>query len=425
MLKRYVEIAEIRAREIIDSRGMPTIEVDVLVSDEGGQAYCGMASAPSDAELCTPDEAELRDGGEHWNGFGIEKAAEGVNGEAADELCGMNALDQVKVDLTLSELDKAGTKLGRNAVFAVSVAVAKAAAAALRLPLFQHLGGVGARELPVPLVSLMSGCPGSEFRELMLVPMSAATFREALRLCTEVYQGLSGVLANQGLAAVTCGDGAFISSFSTTSEAIEAALRAIEAAGYGVEHDFMLALGRPNGITHMNPPPAEEIAALYESLAKTYPIISVESGFGESNWDGWRYITERLGDNIQVAGGCLWASDEMRLMRGVGAAGAGAVIIKPGEAGTVTGVLDAIRHAQRRGIAVVISRRAGETEDTALADICVAAGAGQFKGGAPTRSDRAAKYNQLLRIEEALGNTAMYVGAGAFARPRGMYPKDA
>jgi len=443
MLKTFIEIVEVHAREIMDSRGNPTVEVEVIVEDEGGKLYTAVAGVPSGASTGAFEAVELRDGGERYLGLGVEKAIDNVNDIIADEICGMNALDQVAVDQKMIELD--GTpnkaKLGANAILGVSMAVAKAAAAALRMPLYQYLGGFNAKQLPVPMMNILNGGKHADntvdFQEFMIMPVGACCFKEALRWSAEVYHALKKLLKSKKLATAIGDEGGFAPDLATPDDVIDLILEAIKAAGYEAGTDFRLALdvaatelygdARKNGKEGLYYfageskmkgeevyRTSEQMVDMYEALANKYPIISIEDGLDEEDWDGWKLLTERLGSRVQIVGDDLFVTNTERLQRGVDTNTGNAILVKVNQIGTLTETFDTMKLAHRNNMTTIVSHRSGETEDATIADICVAVNAGQIKTGAPARSDRVAKYNQLLRIEEELDDVAEYPGLGAW-----------
>jgi enolase len=421
-------IVDVFAREIIDSRGNPTVEVEVYL--EGGAM--GRAAVPSGASTGAFEAVELRDGDKgRYLGKGVEKAVDNVNNIIAEEIIGMNALDQVGIDKLMIELD--GTpnkgKLGANAILGVSMAVAKAAAEQLGLPLYQYIGGVNAKVLPVPMMNILNGGAHADntvdIQEFMVMPVGAKSFREALRMCAEVFHNLKSVLKAQGYSTAVGDEGGFAPNLKTNEEAIEVILQAVEKAGYKPGDDIRIAIDaaatelyKEDGNYHfpgegvVRTP--EELVDYYVALAEKYPIISLEDGLAEEDWDGWKMLTERLGDKIQLVGDDLFVTNTERLAKGIKTKTANSILIKVNQIGTLTETLDAIQMANRAGYTAVVSHRSGETEDTTIADLVVAMNAGQIKTGAPSRSDRVAKYNQLLRIEEELGDLAQYPGLDAW-----------
>jgi enolase len=420
-------IVDVVGRQILDSRGNPTVEVEVAL-DTGD---VGRAAVPSGASTGAFEAVELRDQGGEYGGKGVRTAVDNVNGPIAEEIVGLEATDQRIVDLTLRELD--GTpnkaKLGANAILGVSLATAYAAAGALDLPLYQYIGGCNAHTLPVPMMNIMNGGKHADnnvdLQEFMIMPVAAESFDEALRTCAEVYQALKGVLKKRGLATAVGDEGGFAPDLGSNEEAIQVIMQAIEAAGYEAG---------PKGVAIALDPAASgfyedgkyqlksegralssaEMVDYYAALADKYPIISIEDGLAEDDWDGFRLMTEKLGDRIQVVGDDLFVTNTERLADGIRRGSANSILIKLNQIGTLSETLDAIEMAKRAGWTAVVSHRSGETEDATIADVAVATNAGQIKSGAPARTDRVAKYNQLLRIEEMLGEVAHYPGLGAF-----------
>ena len=443
MLKTFIEIVEVHAREIMDSRGNPTVEVEVVVSDEKDNLFSAVAAVPSGASTGAFEAVELRDGGDRYLGLGVEKAVDNVNDVIADEICGMNALDQVAIDNKMIELDGTPNKarLGANAILGVSMAVAKAAAASLRMPLYQYLGGFNAKELPVPMMNILNGGKHADntvdFQEFMIMPVGACCFKEGLRWCAEIYHNLKKLLKTRKLATAIGDEGGFAPDLATPDEVIELILEAVKQAGYEPGDDIRIALdvaatelygdAKKNGKEGMYYFAGEsqmtgkevyrsaaEMVDMYEALANKYPIISIEDGLDEDDWDGWKLLTDRLGNKLQIVGDDLFVTNPERLQRGVDTGTGNSILVKVNQIGSLTETFEAIKLAHRNNMTTVISHRSGETEDSTIADICVAVNAGQIKTGAPARSDRVAKYNQLLRIEEELDDTAEYPGLDAW-----------
>ncbi|MGI6131767.1 MAG: phosphopyruvate hydratase [Bacillota bacterium] len=420
-------ITDVYAREILDSRGNPTVEVEVTLSDE----TVGSACVPSGASTGQHEALELRDGDPgRYLGRGVAKAVDNVNDTIADEIVGMDARDQALIDLTMIEVD--GTpnksKLGANAMLGVSLAVAHAAAEYIGLPLYQYLGGVGARTLPVPLMNILNGGKHADnnvdIQEFMIVPVGADSFAHALRMGAEIYHSLKAVLKKRGLSAGVGDEGGFAPDLDSNEQAIAVVVEAIEKAGFAPGKDVFVALdvaatelwrgGKYVLESEGRELDAEGLVDYYENLVGKYPIISIEDGLAEDDWDGWRIATERLGDRVQLVGDDLLVTNVERIDKAVQQGVANSVLIKVNQIGTLSETLDAIEMAKRAGYTAVISHRSGETEDTTIADIAVATNAGQIKSGAPCRTDRVAKYNQLLRIEDLLGDAGMYAGMDAF-----------
>ena len=417
------------AREVLDSRGNPTVEVEVAL--ESGAV--GRAIVPSGASTGAFEAVELRDGDKgRYIGKGVEKAVANVNEIIAPELEGMDAFDQPAIDALMIELD--GThnkgKLGANAILGVSMAVARAAAEELGLPLFQYIGGVNAKQLPVPMMNILNGGEHADnsvdVQEFMILPVGAKSFREGLRMGAEVFHSLKKVLSERGLACGVGDEGGFAPNLGSNREALELIVEAIEKAGYKPGDDVRLGLDvaatemydketKLYDLKHEGKKlTAEEMVDLYEDWATNFPIITIEDGLDEEDWDGWKVLTDRLGKKIQLVGDDLFVTNTERLERGIEAGFANSILIKVNQIGTITETLDAIEMAKRAGYTAVISHRSGETEDTTIADLAVAVNAGQIKTGAPSRTDRVAKYNQLLRIEEMVGEQARYCGLKSF-----------
>jgi enolase len=417
-------IEEVRARQILDSRGNPTVEVEVAL-DSGAN---GRAAVPSGASTGVHEALELRDGGEEWSGKGVTKAVANVRGEIAAAVRGLDAADQEALDRRLVELDGTPNKgrLGANAILGVSLAAAKAAAAEAGVSLFRHLGGGDARTLPVPLLNVVNGGAHAQnsidLQEFMLVPAGAGSFSEALRIGSETFHALRGVLHERGLATAVGDEGGFAPDLASSEEAIEAILEGAERAGHR-EH-VAIALDPASteffedGVYRFEGREADGagMADFYAGLADRFPLVSIEDGVAEDDWGAWRGLTSRLGDRLQLVGDDVFVTNPDRLRRGIEEGVANAILVKVNQIGTLTETLETIRLAQENGYGVVISHRSGETEDTTIADLAVATNAGQIKAGAPSRTDRIAKYNQLLRIEEELGDDARFPGWDAFPR---------
>jgi len=419
-------IIDVTARQILDSRGNPTVEVELEL--ESG--VVGRAAVPSGASTGEYEAVELRDEGGEYMGKGVRTAVDNVNNLIAEEIVGFDATDQRLVDKMLIDLD--GTpnkaKLGANAILGVSLATAYAAAAALELPLYQYIGGCNAFTLPVPMMNIMNGGKHADnnvdLQEFMVMPVGAERFEEALRICAEVYHGLKAVLKTKGLGTSVGDEGGFAPNLSSNEEAIQVIMEAIDAAGYEPGADVRIALdpaassffidGKYVLESEGRSLSSAEMVEYYVALCDKYPIISIEDGLAEDDWDGFKLMTERLGDRIQVMGDDLFVTNTERIARGIAEQSANSVLIKLNQIGTLSETLDAIEMAKRAGWTAVCSHRSGETEDTTLADLAVATNAGQIKSGAPARTDRVCKYNQLLRIEEMLGEVAHYPGMGAF-----------
>lgn len=426
-MKQYVEIIDVYARQILDSRAFPTVEVEVVLED----GTVGVAAVPSGASTGQFEAVELRDGDKSlYNGKGVLKAVDNVNNIIAEELIGMNIFDQVAIDKTMIELD--GThnkeKLGANATLGVSLACAKAAANYLGLGLYQYIGGVNAKVLPVPMMNILNGGKHADnnvdLQEFMVMPAGATSFSEALRMGAEVYHALKGILKAKGLGTGVGDEGGFAPDLSSNEEAIKVIIEAIEKAGYVPGKDAFIALdpasseffedGKYNlaGEGRMLTP--HEMADYYVELCEKYPIISIEDGMAEEDWEGWKYLTDKIGKKIQLVGDDLFVTNTSRLEMGIERETANSILIKLNQIGTLTETLNAIEMAARAGYTAVVSHRSGETEDTTIADLVVATNAGQIKTGAPARSERVAKYNQLLRIEEELGDMAEFRGLKSF-----------
>ena len=422
-------IVDVYAREVLDSRGNPTVEVEVTT--ESG-AF-GRALVPSGASTGAFEAVELRDGDKsRYLGKGTQTAVDNVNNIIAEQLEGMESTDQPAIDALLIELD--GThnkgKLGANAILGVSMAVARASAEELGLPLYQYIGGVNAKQLPVPMMNILNGGEHADnsvdVQEFMILPVGAPTFKEGLRMGAEVFHSLKKVLSERGLACGVGDEGGFAPNLGSNREALELIVEAIEKAGYEPGKDVMLGLDvaatemydketKLYDLKHEGKKlTAEEMVDLYEDWATNFPIITIEDGLDEEDWDGWKVLTERLGKKIQLVGDDLFVTNTERLERGIEAGVANSILIKVNQIGTITETLDAIEMAKRAGYTAVISHRSGETEDTTIADLAVAVNAGQIKTGAPSRTDRVAKYNQLLRIEEMVGEQARYCGLKSF-----------
>lgn len=423
-------IESIHAREILDSRGNPTVEVEVTLL--GGAI--GRAAVPSGASTGTHEAVELRDGDpKRYGGKGVLRAVEHVNETIAEAVVGMDSLDQRAIDRTMIELDGTANKqsLGANAILGVSLAVARAAAAEVGLPLYAYLGGPNAHTLPVPMMNILNGgkhAAGSsvDMQEFMIMPVGAPTFREAVRWGAEIFQALKRLLVERGFGAGVGDEGGFAPSLRSNEEAVEVVLQAIERAGYQTGRDVVLALDPAatelcqDGQYHLKGEgktlSSEEMVAYWASWVSKYPIVSIEDGLAEDDWDHWRQLTAQLGSKIQLVGDDLFVTNPFRLECGIGSRAANAILVKLNQIGTLTETLDTIQLAQRNRFRTIISHRSGETDDTFIADLAVATNSGQIKTGAPSRMDRVAKYNQLLRIEEELGHSAWYPGAKVLAR---------
>jgi enolase len=420
-------IEDIVAREILDSRGNPTVEVDVVLS--GGAV--GTAAVPSGASTGTYEAVELRDGdGQRYGGKGVLRAVENINETIFNHLEGADALDQRGIDLSLINLDGTPNKsrLGANAILAVSLAVAHAAANHLGISLFRYIGGVNARVLPVPLMNILNGGRHAEnstdLQEFMILPVGAESFAEALRMGAEIYHALRGVLHDRGLATTVGDEGGFAPTLSSNREAVELLMRAIERAGYHPAQDVFLGIDAAASEFYRDGTyvlqregrrlDAAGMIRFYEDLAGQFPIISLEDPLAEDDWDAWVQLRSALGDRVQIVGDDLLVTNTMRLERAIKLGAANSILVKPNQIGTLSETLDTVEMAKRASFTAIISHRSGETEDTTIADIAVATNAGQIKAGAPARTDRTAKYNRLLRIEEELGSVATYAGRSCF-----------
>lgn len=428
-MKVDLSITAVKAREILDSRGNPTVEVEVVVNDE----FVGRAAVPSGASTGIFEAVELRDGDKkRYMGKGVLKAVENVNEVIAPEIIGMNALNQVEIDKLMIELDgtENKSKLGANAILGVSLAVAKAAANALGLPLYQYIGGVNAKYLPVPMMNILNGGKHADnsvdLQEFMIMPVGAKSFSEALRMCAETFHHLRNVLKARGYNTTVGDEGGFAPNLKSNEEPLEVIVEAIEKAGYTPGKDIAIALdpatselyNEEDGKYHFEREgkvrTKEEMVEFWVKLVEKYPIVSIEDGVAEEDWEGWKMLTEALGKKIQLVGDDLFVTNTKRLAKGIELGVANSILIKLNQIGTLTETLEAIEMANRAGYTAVVSHRSGETEDTTIADLVVAVNAGQIKTGAPSRTDRVAKYNQLLRIEEELGSIAIYPGMNAF-----------
>jgi enolase len=421
-------IDQVHARQILDSRGNPTIEVDVLLKS----AAAGRADVPSGASTGEFEAVELRDGGDAWGGKGVSRAVANVNGELAAAVSGMDPADQEALDRVMIELDGTPNKgrLGANAILGVSLAAAKAAAAEVGQPLWRYLGGEAAHVLPVPMMNVLNGGAHADnkvdFQEFMVVPVGAPSFAEGLRIGDEVFHALKRTLHDEGLSTAVGDEGGFAPDLDSNEAALQALVRAIEAAGLSPGEDVAIALDPAtseifeNGAYELEHEgrslSSSELVDYWADISSRYPVVSIEDGLDEEDWGGWRLLTERLGDRLQLVGDDLFVTNTERLARGIESGAANSILIKVNQIGTLSETLAAIRMAEEAGYTAVMSHRSGETEDTTIADLAVATGCGQIKTGAPSRSDRVAKYNQLLRIEEALGADATYPGRSAFRR---------
>lgn len=422
------EIIDVQASEILDSRANPTLEVTVITS--GG--FIGRAAVPSGASTGEFEAVELRDNDKNrYNGKGVLTAIKNVNSIIADEIIGIDALEQIAIDRIMLNLD--GTenkaKLGANAILGVSMAVARAAAESLSVPLYRYLGGPFAHQMPVPMMNILNGGKHADnnvdMQEFMIMPVGASTFREALRMGAEIFHSLKSVLHKAGMNTAVGDEGGFAPNLKSNEEAIEYILKAVESAGYKPGEQIMIAMdsassefykdGKYTMQAEAQPiKSTEEMIAYYKYLCDKYPIISIEDGLYENDWEGWKKLTDELGSKVQLVGDDLFVTNTKRLVKGINEGVANSILIKLNQIGTITETLDAIERAKKAGYTCVISHRSGETEDTTIADLAVAVNAGQIKTGAPSRSDRVAKYNQLLRIEDELLDNSSYEGLNTF-----------
>ena len=459
-MKRYMQITGIHGREILDSRGNPTVEAEVTLTDTmSGRRFAGKAAVPSGASTGRFEAVELRDGETRYFGLGVKKAVNNVNTKIKEALTGRNGLNQVEIDRLLMETDGTDNKgnLGANATLAVSMAVARAAALSLQIPLYQYLGGAYTRLMPVPMMNILNGGRHAantvDFQEFMIMPVQAESFADGLRICAEIYHNLKKICNDRHLSTGVGDEGGFAPSLPDAFAVLDLIVESIKAAGYTPGQDIKIALDvaaselyqEADGVYHFPGETqlkqrrqeeidgsyvadcyeagcrtencgeipeitrsTEEMVAYYEELVERYPIISIEDGLAEDDWDGWQMMTKKLGDRIQLVGDDLFVTNTKRLDAGIKLHVANAILVKVNQIGTVSEAMDAIEMAQKNGYKAVISHRSGETEDTFIADLAVAVNAGQIKTGAPCRSDRVAKYNQLLRIEEDLGSVACY-----------------
>jgi len=428
-MKDYLEIIDVTGREVLDSRGNPTVETEVWILDGANGFVVGRAMVPSGASTGKFEACELRDGDkERYLGKGVLKAVSNINNDISDALLGLNALDQVAIDKALIELD--GTpnksKLGANAILGASLGCAIAASKALKIPLYRHLGGASAHMLPVPMMNLLNGGAHAEnsvdIQEFMIMPVSAHSFREALRMSAEIFHALKTVVPSSGVGD----EGGYAPDLAADEDALIALMKAIEKAGYKPFDDIRIAMdpavtdwyNEEDGCYHLPKRKTimskKDMVDMWVDFVGKYPIISIEDGMAEEDWEGWKMMTDALGDKIQIVGDDLFVTNTERLKKGIDLGVTNSILIKVNQIGTLTETLDAIRMAHRAKFTAVVSHRSGETEDTTISDISVAVNAGQIKTGAPSRSDRVAKYNQLLRIEEDLGSAAYYPGMDAF-----------
>ena len=425
---RYLPVRRVHARQVLDSRGNPTVEVEVTVGEGviGINGYTGRAIVPSGASTGKFEAVELRDGEKGcYTGLGVRKAVENVNTKLAEAILGENALDQSYIDKKIIETDGTDNKsnVGANAALGVSLAVARAAAAALRVPLYQYLGGCHTRQMPVPMMNILNGGRHADntvdLQEFMIMPTGAENMEQAIRMCAEVYQFLRIILKQKGLSTAVGDEGGFAPDLSDSESVLEVILEAVKKAGYEPGKDISIAIDAAERGVYVFPGEGKmkgeevlrdsgEMIEYYEKLAEKFPIVSIEDGLEEDDWEGWKQMTKRLGDKIQLVGDDLFVTNIKRLACGIKLGAANAILIKLNQIGTLSEALDAVEMAQKAGYRAVISHRSGESEDSFIADLAVATGAGQIKTGAPCRSDRNAKYNQLLRIHEALGELAVY-----------------
>lgn len=426
-MKNYVEIVNIHARQILDSRAFPTVEVEVTLED----GTVGRAAVPSGASTGEYEAVELRDGNkDNYIGKSVLNAVGNVNGAIAEALEGLNVFDQVKIDSTMIELDGSSNKgnLGANATLGVSLACAQAAANYLGISLYQYIGGCNAKVLPVPMMNIINGGKHADnnvdLQEFMIMPVGAKSFSDALRMCAEIYHSLKKLLHSKGLSTAVGDEGGFAPDLGSNEEAIQVILEATRSAGYKPGEEIFIALdpassefyedGKYNLSGEGRVLTPSEMADFYVDLVNKYPIISIEDGMAENDWEGWSILTEKIGDKVQLVGDDLFVTNVDRLSIGIDRGVGNSILIKVNQIGTLTETLNSIEMAQRAGYTAVVSHRSGETEDTTIADLVVAVNAGQIKTGAPARSERVAKYNQLLRIEEELGSMAEYRGIKAF-----------
>lgn len=433
-MEKYLEIVEVHGREILDSRGNPTVSATVTVKDrESSRCFQGMAAVPSGASTGQFEAVELRDGETRYFGLGVQHAVKNVDEKIASVLVGENALEQIRIDRILKETDGTDNKssLGANAMLAVSMAVARAAAEALGLPLYRYFGGISPRLLPVPMMNILNGGKHAantvDFQEFMIMPVQAENFAEGLRICAEIYHNLKKLLEEKGLSTGVGDEGGFAPNLPDAESVLDFLVEAIEASGYVPGQDIKIAMDAAsselyNEKTGMYHFPGEsklkgeevlrdtgEMISYYERLVENYPIISIEDGLDENDWDGWQELTKRLGEKIQLVGDDLFVTNTKRLDAGIKLHCGNAILVKVNQIGTLSEAFEAVEMAHKNGYKAVISHRSGETEDTTIADIAVALNAGQIKTGAPCRSDRVAKYNRLLAIEEELKDAAAYM----------------
>ena len=422
------EIREVTARQILDSRGNPTVEVDVTLASGAG----GRAAVPSGASTGEFEAVELRDGEEAFAGKGVTKAVANANGALAEAVIGLEAADQAAVDEAMLALDGTPSKarMGANAILGISLATAKAAAAEAGQPLWRHLGGERARVLPVPMMNVLNGGAHADnkvdFQEFMIVPVGASSFSEGLRLGVEVFHAFKRTLQSHGYSTAVGDEGGFAPDLDSNDAVLSAVLEGIEAAGYTPGEDLAIALDPATSELHTDGEyrlehefrtlSSRELVSYWEDIVGRYPVVSIEDGMAEEDWDGWKELTDRLGDRVQLVGDDLFVTNSERLRHGIDLGVGNSILVKVNQIGTLTETLAAVKTAADAGYTAVMSHRSGETEDVTIADLAVATGCGQIKTGAPSRSDRVAKYNQLLRIEEALGDRAQYPGRSVFRR---------
>ena len=431
---RYLPIRRIYAREVLDSRANPTVEVEVTVGEGimGIDGYTGRAIVPSGASTGKYEAVELRDGDERFGGLGVKQAVKNINTRLSDRIVGENALNQAYIDRILQEEDGTDNKssLGANATLGVSLAVARAAAKALRLPLYQYLGGVHAKQMPVPMMNILNGGKHADntvdLQEFMIMPVGACCFRESLRMGAEIYQRLKIILKHRNLSTAVGDEGGFAPDLESSQEVLEIMMEAVEKAGYRPGEDVVFAIDAAASELYVEDKEAyyfpgeskmsgkeiyrtsDEMIEYYQDLIEKFPIQSIEDGLEEEDWDGWKKMTQKLGERMQLVGDDLFVTNPKRLACGLKLGAANSILVKVNQIGTLTEALDAVSMAQQRGYRAIISHRSGETEDTFIADLAVASSAGQIKTGAPCRTERTAKYNQLLRVEEYLGAVAEY-----------------
>lgn len=431
---RYLPIRRIYAREVLDSRANPTVEVEVTVGEGimGIDGYTGRAIVPSGASTGKYEAVELRDGEERFGGLGVKQAVKNINTRLSDRIVGENALNQAYIDRILQEEDGTDNKssLGANATLGVSLAVARAAAKALRLPLYQYLGGVHAKQMPVPMMNILNGGKHADntvdLQEFMIMPVGACCFRESLRMGAEIYQRLKIILKHRNLSTAVGDEGGFAPDLGSSQEVLEIMMEAVEKAGYRPGADVVFAIDAAASELYVEDKEAyyfpgeskmsgkeiyrtsDEMIEYYQDLIEKFPIQSIEDGLEEEDWDGWKKMTQKLGERMQLVGDDLFVTNPKRLACGLKLGAANSILVKVNQIGTLTEALDAVSMAQQRGYRAIISHRSGETEDTFIADLAVASSAGQIKTGAPCRTERTAKYNQLLRVEEYLGAVAEY-----------------